>query len=90
MLKGRSVATGTSKLRWKLSASLSAASLLAAYGDCACNGCVSLIGTVRAVPYVSLVEVWTIRPVPCRRTASSTLSVPTTFVSTYERGAVYE
>ena len=62
----------------------------AAYGDWAWMGWLSLIGTVRAVPYVSLVEVCTSRSQPCSRTASSTLSVPTTLVSTYERGARYE
>ena len=50
VLNGRSVTAGTPKLRWYDSASLSPATLEAAYGDCACSGCASLIGTVRAVP----------------------------------------
>ena len=50
VLNGRSTVTGRSKLRWKLSISLSAATLLAAYGDCGSSGCSSVIGTVRALP----------------------------------------
>ena len=44
------VATGSSKLKWKLSAILSAPILEAEYGDCPWSGCSSSIGTVRAVP----------------------------------------
>ena len=50
VLNGRSVTTGSPKLRWYDSTSLSAATLEAAYGDWAWSGCASLIGTVRAVP----------------------------------------
>ena len=50
MLNGRTIATGRSKERWKLSISLSAATLLAAYGDCGSSGWSSVIGTVRAAP----------------------------------------
>ena len=44
------------------------------------------MGTVRAVPYTSLVEVWTTRRTPRSRAAQSTFSVPVTFVSTVSRG----
>ena len=46
------------------------------------------MGTVRAVPYVSLVEVCTRRGVWQARTASSMCNVPITFVSTKDRGAL--
>jgi hypothetical protein len=66
---------------------LSAAILLALYGDWPFNACRSVIGSVSGVPYTSLVEVCTSRAQPCRRTASSTLSVPRTLVSTNDSGA---
>ncbi len=50
VLKGRRTTTGTPKDRWYDSASLSAAILLAAYGDCACSGWSSSMGAYRAVP----------------------------------------
>src|SRR5450631_2809778 len=82
VLKGRTVTTGSPYARWKDSTSLSAAILVAAYGDCACSGCFSSIGTYRAVPYTSLDEVWTTRVLPLSRAACSTFSVPQTFVCT--------
>lgn len=41
--------------------------LEAEYGDCPCNGCSSVIGTRRAVPETSLVDVWTTldTQIPC-------------------------
>ena len=45
VLNGRTVVSGSAKLCWKLSASLSAAIFVAEYGDCACSGCSSSIGT---------------------------------------------
>ena len=49
-LNGRTMAIGRPKDRWKLSPSASAAILVAQYGDCACNGCSSSIGTRTAEP----------------------------------------
>src|SRR5438270_14574 len=90
VLNGRSVATGRPKLRWNDSAILSAPILLAAYGDCPCRGCASSMGTYFALPYTSLVDVWTNRSTPASCAARSTLSVPTTFVSTLAAVASYD
>ena len=45
VLNGRRMITGIPYVRWKLIAMLSVATLLAAYGDCGCSGCVSGMGT---------------------------------------------
>ena len=82
MLKGRTTVTGSSKACQCESAIMSAPILDAEYGDCGWSGCCSLIGAVRAVPYTSLVEVWTRRRTEWRRQASAMFSVPTTFVWT--------
>src|SRR5438094_1983605 len=48
------------------------------------------MGTKRAVPYTSLVEVWTTRPTLSSRAACTTFSVPLMLVSTYVSGEWYE
>src|SRR5262245_27715614 len=87
VLNGRSVTTGRSKLRKYDSASLSAAILLAEYGDWAWSGCSSVIGVNWAVPETSLVEVTISLRTCSRRQASSTLSVPIALTATYDVGA---
>src|SRR3712207_4955035 len=90
VLNGRRTATGTSNVRWKLSISLSAATLLAAYGDCGSNGWSSVIGTVCAEPYTSLVDVWITRATPAASEAWATLSDPSALTSKKSRGLTYE
>src|SRR4051812_33348390 len=68
----------------------SAPILDAEYGDCGCSGCFSSIGVYCAVPYVSEVDVCTMRGTSRSRTASSMFRVPLTFTDTYDAGAVYE
>ena len=46
VLNGRATTTGVPNERWYESASWSAPTLVAAYGDCGCSGCSSKIGTV--------------------------------------------
>jgi hypothetical protein len=57
---------------------MSAATLLAAYGDCGFNGCASVIGVNCADPYTSLVEVQTRRAGRVSSAASRTFCVPRT------------
>ena len=59
----------------------SAPILLAEYGDWPCSGCSSVIGTKRAVPYTSLVEVCTTLLTPRSRAACTMFKVPLTLVS---------
>src|SRR2546430_415527 len=87
VLNGRRMTTGTSYVHQNASHSLSAAIFVALYGDCARKGCDSRIGMVLGVPYTSLVEVWISLAQWARRTASRTLRVPRTFVSTKDSGA---
>src|SRR5689334_16287291 len=80
VLNGRATATGSSNAWCSDSTIMSPPIFDAEYGDCGCSGCSSLIGTVIAVPYVSLVEVCTMRDTPARRHASATLNEPCTLV----------
>ena len=64
VLNGRKITTGTSNEQAHASQSLSAAILLALYGDWALRGCLSVIGRVSGVPYTSLVDACTIRLTP--------------------------
>ena len=88
VLNGRSVVTGVPKDSAYDSHILSAPIFDAEYGDWPRSGCV--LGdrhVLRACRRPRRSRCCTIRGVPWRRTASSTLSVPMTLVSTYERGA---
>ena len=57
-------------------------SFYAEYGDWPCSGWASVMGTKRAVPYTSLVDVCTTRSTPSSRAACTAFSVPLTLVST--------
>ena len=66
---------------------LHTAIFVALYGDCPRSGWASVIGSTSGVPYTSLVDVWTRRRTPARRTPSRTFNVPRTFVSTNDSAA---
>ena len=70
--------------------SWSAATLLAAYGDCGCNKFCSDIGTFDGVPYTSLVEVWITCATLFLILPSRTLYVPNIFECIYDATALYE
>src|SRR5262245_36699687 len=80
VLNGRAMATGKPNAWCNDMTIMSPPILDAEYGDCGCSGCSSSMGTRNAVPYVSLVDVCTMRDTPARRHASATLNEPCTLV----------
>nr|BFE71130.1 hypothetical protein GCM10020092_044310 [Actinoplanes digitatis] len=80
MLAQRVTMTGSPCVRWYASASRSEPAFVAAYGELGDSGDRSVQAPVAIEPYTSSVETCTKRDVPCRRAASSSTWVPTTFV----------
>src|SRR5205823_9144559 len=75
----------------KACATSSPARLLAAYGEIGSTAAASSLNGAGVVsPYTDDDEPNTTRPIPARRAASSTRTVPVTFVSLYDAGSSSE